>query len=85
MARSSRQQCCTQYVTVPVTVEVSFPADMVICDICDFCRAENNGTRFRCLLTSKILPYHNKTIGLHCPLGIQQMNQAEIEEEEVSD
>lgn len=63
---------CTEYITADVTVTVSFPTDLVICDICDFCRAENNGTRFRCLLNSKILPWHNKSIGLYCPLPIEQ-------------
>ena len=49
---------------------VAFPADMVICDVCEFCRTENNGTRFRCLLNSRILPYHNRCIGRDCPLPI---------------
>lgn len=79
MARKMTGEC-TSYIRIPVTVEVCFPEDMVICDICDFCRTENSGTRFRCLLNSRILPYHNKTIGEDCPLGINQ-KPTEIEED----
>ena len=71
MPSRDRHQCLN-YVTCDVTVTVSFPEDMVICDICDFCRTENSGTRFRCMLNSKILPYHNKGIGIDCPLPIKQ-------------
>ena len=56
------------YIQRQVTMTINFPEDMVICDVCDFCRSENNGTRFRCMLTSEILPYHNKVTGLRCPL-----------------
>jgi len=64
---------CLKYVTIPVTINVSFPEDMVICDICDFCRTENSGSRYRCMLNAKILPYHNKGIGIDCPLpGIKE-------------
>ena len=76
-----RKHECLSYLRVPVTVEVSFPEDMVICDICDFCRTENSGTRFRCMLNSKILPYHNKTVGEFCPLGINK--EIEIDEEDI--
>lgn len=79
MARKTTGECL-RYIRVPVTVEVCFPEDMVICDICDFCRTENSGTRFRCQLNSRILPYHNKTIGEDCPLGIN-LKPKEIEED----
>lgn len=80
MPRVRDKPGCTEYLTAEVTVLVSFPADMVICDICDFCRTENSGSRFRCLLNSKILPYHNKTIGEYCPLELKnKMNEEENE------
>lgn len=72
---------CTEYVTVSYQMEVAFPVDQVICDLCDFCRSENAGTRFRCSRTGEILPVHNKTIGRRCPLGIRT-KYAEGEEEE---
>jgi hypothetical protein len=78
MARAKK--VCTEYISCDVTVQVHFPRDMLICDICDFCRAENNGTRFRCLLNSRILPYHNSVIGFDCPLPIRQ----QIEEEQAN-
>ena len=81
MPRNTGKGGCTRYIRVPVTIEVCFPEDMVICDICDFCRTENSGSRYRCMLNSRILPYHNKTIGEDCPLGIQ--NQMKIEEEDI--
>lgn len=83
MPRSGRGQCL-KYITVPVTVNISFPEDMVICDICDFCRTENSGSRYRCMLNAKILPYHNKGIGRDCPLpGLREfLNPVEIEDEE---
>ena len=62
---------CVEYVECDITVHLAFPANMVICDICEFCRTENNGTRFRCLLNSRILPYHNKCVGQDCPLPIR--------------
>lgn len=79
MPRNRDKPYFLEYIRVPVTVEVCFPKDMVICDICEFCRTENSGSRFRCMLNSRILPYHNKTIGEDCPLGINQ--KIEIEEE----
>ena len=81
MAARAKHEC-TRYITVPVTVEVSFPEDMVICDVCDFCRTENSGSRYRCMLNAKILPYHNKCIGQFCPLPIKN-NSTEIDEEDV--
>ena len=62
---------CVDYIECDVNIHVAFPADMVICDICDFCRTENSGSRYRCLLNSRILPYHNKAIGIDCPLPIK--------------
>lgn len=73
---------CMKYITVPVTIEVSFPEDMVICDICDFCRTENSGSRYRCMLNSKILPYHNKCIGIDCPLPLKT-NEIKIDDEDI--
>lgn len=72
-ARKPFDAGCMEYVQAEVTVTVSFPKDMAICDICDFCRSENNGTRFRCMLNSRILPYHGRGIGIDCPLpGIHE-------------
>jgi hypothetical protein len=72
MARKARFNAGVgKYVECDITVHIAFPEDMVICDICEFCRTENSGTRFRCLLNSKILPFHNRGIGLDCPLPIK--------------
>ena len=70
MARYDRG--CVKYTTVEYTMQISFPEDMVICDLCPFCHTENSGTRFRCTETSEILPFHNKDTGLRCPLNIQR-------------
>ena len=59
---------CTEYITGVMVYSASFPNGQVICDMCDFCRSENAGTRFRCSQTGELLPYHNKDIGLRCPL-----------------
>ena len=61
---------CTEYVVTEYPMRIAFPKKMVICDICPFCHTENSGTRFRCTETGEILPYHNKGIGLRCPLPI---------------
>ena len=58
------------YVSVPYQMTVNFPADKVICDYCPFCKAENAGTRFRCMETGEILFYHNVDYGIKCPLPI---------------
>lgn len=71
---------CTEYVRVEYPLEIAFPADMVICDLCPFCHTENSGTRFRCVETGEILPYHNKITGMRCPLGLTQTT-TELEEE----
>jgi len=63
---------CTEYITVNYPMEIGFPVDMVVCDLCPFCHTENSGTRFRCLETGEILPYHNKDFGLRCPLGLYE-------------
>ena len=70
---------CTEYVEASCVYETAFPVGRVACDLCDFCRSENAGTRFRCLLTAEILPFHNKSIGLRCPLtfknnGVKETN-----------
>lgn len=70
---------CLEYITCDVTIQVGFPKDMVICDLCEFCRPENYGSRYRCLLNSKILPYHATGIGIDCPLPIR--DQLETPEE----
>lgn len=62
---------CTEYITTQLTIDVSFPKDQVICDLCNFCRSENAGTRFRCSLTAEILAFHNVTIGRSCPLDLK--------------
>ena len=68
---------CTKYITTELTIEVGFPEDQVICDLCDFCRSENAGTRFRCILTAEILAFHNKGIGRRCPLNLPKINESE--------
>ena len=73
---------CDSYVTVVYPLKVSFPADCVVCDFCEFCHSENSGTRFRCYLTGEILPYHNAVTGLRCPLDLPKPN---TNEEVISD
>ena len=68
---------CTKYITTELTIEVGFPEDQVVCDLCDFCRSENAGTRFRCILTAEILAFHNKGIGRRCPLDLPKTNESE--------
>lgn len=75
MATSKSQ--CLEYITTELTIEVSFPKDQVFCDLCNFCRSENAGTRFRCSLTAEILAYHNKGIGRRCPLNLPKNNESE--------
>ena len=70
----------TEYVTVQYEMTINFPANKVICDLCPFCHAENAGTRFRCVQTGEILPFHNVDFGLRCPLPIEQ-KKIESEEE----
>lgn len=70
---------CTEYVVGRLIYEAAFPEGRVCCDFCDFCRSENAGTRFRCSMTAEILPFHNKSIGLRCPLTIDQ-NKKENDE-----
>lgn len=70
---------CVRYVTVDYPLRISFPDDQVVCDLCPLCHTENSGTRFRCLETGEILPFHNKDLGLRCPLGLQNKM---IEEEQ---
>lgn len=62
------------YVTVEYQKEISFPADRVVCDLCPFCHTENSGSRFRCVETGEILPFHNVDYGLRCPLPIPKTN-----------
>ena len=61
---------CVDYVTVEFPLRISFPSDRVVCDLCPMCHTENSGTRFRCLQTGEILPFHNVDIGLRCQLPI---------------
>ena len=72
---------CISYLTMDYVMRISFPSEMVICDLCPFCHTENSGTRFRCTETGEILPYHNKDIGLRCPLS-DFINEAKAESEE---
>ena len=60
------------YVTVEFPLIINFPSDKVVCDLCPLCHTENSGTRFRCLQTGEILPFHNVDYGLRCPLPIPQ-------------
>ena len=71
---------CLEYVKVVFPLEISFPADRVFCDFCEFCHSENSGTRFRCYLTGEILPYHNAITGHRCPLDLP-VNKPVHEEE----
>lgn len=73
---------CVEYAYADYTMRISFPQDMVICDLCPFCHTENSGTRFRCVETGEILPYHNRDYGLKCPLNIQNMKKMEEPEDE---
>ena len=73
---------CTKYVQRQITLTISFPADKVCCDLCEFCHTENSGTRFRCLRTGEILPYHNVDYGLKCPLFDNDPIDKESEESE---
>lgn len=68
MARYERG--CTKYVTVIYPKSINFPEGRVVCDICPFCHTENSGTRFRCVETGEILPFHNVDYGLCCPLDL---------------
>ena len=72
---------CLDYVYTTYAMRIAFPADNVCCDYCDFCRAENAGTRFRCFLTCEILPYHNCAPGARCPLDIQNPQKSIVQEE----
>ena len=72
---------CIEYVSSEYLMRIAFPSDMVICDLCPFCHTENSGTRFRCTETGEILPYHNKDIGLRCPLSLP-VKTYESEEDE---
>ena len=78
MKRTRNKGECLEYVTCDVTIQVGFPKDMIICDLCTFCRPENYGSRYRCELNGKILPYHSTGIGIECPLPIKdQLNPPE--------
>ena len=68
---------CTVYTTASYVYTASFPEGNVCCDLCDFCRSENAGTRFRCSATGEILPYHNKSTGLRCPLNFNDEKENE--------
>ena len=72
MATRKFDRSCIEYVTCEYPMRIGFPADMVVCDLCPFCHTENSGTRFRCVETGEILPYHNKDTGLRCPLPIER-------------
>ena len=72
MPRAKVRHECLEYVKVTYPLEISFPTDMVVCDICPFCHTENSGTRFRCTETGEILPYHNAITGLRCPLDLPE-------------
>ena len=74
---------CTEYVTCEYPMQIGFPKDMIVCDICPFCHTENSGTRFRCTETGEILPYHNKVTGLRCPLPLPK--ETEESEETTND
>lgn len=74
---SRRLNGCTVYTTATLVYTASFPNGNVCCDLCDFCRSENAGTRFRCSLTGEILPFHNKDTGLRCPLDFNNEKETE--------
>ena len=69
-----------RYTTIEYPLTISFPEGKEICDLCPFCHTENSGTRFRCVQTGEILPFHNVDYGLRCPLPIPT-KQIEGEEE----
>lgn len=71
---------CMEYTECDYTIHIGFPKGMEICDLCEFCHTENAGTRFRCMRTAEILPFHNKGLGMRCPLPIT-LNQKTDEEE----
>ena len=81
MIMAKYDRATMRYVTVEYPLTINFPEGKVICDLCPLCKAENAGTRFRCLLTSEILPFHNVDYGLNCPLPIPT-RKIESEEEE---
>ena len=68
---------CVEYVTCIYPLKIGFPKEKVICDLCPFCHTENSGTRFRCLETGEILPYHNYDTGLRCPLPLERNIESE--------
>ena len=80
MARYERG--CVKYLTVEYPLQISFPEEKVFCDLCPFCHTENSGTRFRCVQTGEILPFHNVDYGMRCPLPIpeRKINKGEDEE-----
>lgn len=71
---------CTDYVSVGAVIQINFPRGKVICDLCEFCHAENAGTRFRCNRTAEILPFHNNGIGLRCPFRTEIEQQMEVKD-----
>ena len=79
MARYERG--CVRYVETDYLKHIAFPEGMVCCDLCPFCHTENSGTRFRCVETGEILPFHNKDTGLRCPLDLPT-KRIESEEDE---
>ena len=70
------------YLNIVYPLEINFPTDKVVCDLCPLCHTENSGTRFRCTETGEILPYHNKCIGWKCPLPINVDYMTKESEEE---
>ena len=70
-----------QYIHKEITLDICFPAERVVCDLCPFCHTENSGTRFRCLQTGEILPFHNVDFGLRCPLGLENKPQKGSEDD----
>ena len=67
-----------EYVYRKIVLTLAFPADRVVCDLCMFCHTENSGTRFRCLQTGEILPFHNVDYGLRCPIFAENPPTKEI-------
>lgn len=67
----------TEYITARMIYRVAFPAGHVCCDMCDMCRSENAGTRFRCTSSGEILPFHNKVVGIRCPLQFEEDNDGQ--------
>ena len=72
---------CVRFISMDYAMRISFPEDQVVCDLCPFCHTENSGTRFRCVETGEILPYHNKDYGQRCPLPIPTKTYEEESEE----